>query len=199
MFVSNRTDSISTVCLEIKNAPGGIRTPATRYRKPLLYPLSYRCISKTMVYYHIETHKSNIREEKGFERKSREGEEKERQEQEAKVGLLPAAKRKNGGTRTDTVRSVRIPEAPGSSCSLSQASTHRCRQAQVLQTLRKMSEPEDSFFPGSAFFERLFPPFFSSSVKGECYYDCSPDIPAGAKICCLIGSGRQIPVNTWQI
>ena len=26
-----------------KNASGGIRTPATRYRKPLLYPLSYRC------------------------------------------------------------------------------------------------------------------------------------------------------------
>jgi hypothetical protein len=47
-----------------------------------------------MVYYHIETHKSNIREEKGFERKSREGEEKERQEQEAKVGLFACGKEK---------------------------------------------------------------------------------------------------------
>ena len=26
-----------------KSTPGGIRTPDTRYRKPLLYPLSYEC------------------------------------------------------------------------------------------------------------------------------------------------------------
>lgn len=26
------------------NTPGGIRTPDTWYRKPLLYPLSYECI-----------------------------------------------------------------------------------------------------------------------------------------------------------
>ena len=29
---------------EKENASGGSRTPDTRYRKPLLYPLSYRCI-----------------------------------------------------------------------------------------------------------------------------------------------------------
>ena len=28
-----------------KNAPGGIRTPDQRLRKPVLYPLSHRCIT----------------------------------------------------------------------------------------------------------------------------------------------------------
>lgn len=47
--------------MRIKNAPGGNRTPDTRYRKPLLYPLSYRCIQKLLNYISTVSEKCKVR------------------------------------------------------------------------------------------------------------------------------------------
>ena len=39
--------NVKTSIRQFLRASGGIRTPATRYRKPLLYPLSYKRISNS--------------------------------------------------------------------------------------------------------------------------------------------------------